>query len=248
MRAHSDNPVAAITGAAGGIGSAVAERFASSGYQLALLDRIHPEMPEDSQGSSFKTDLTDPSAVSQTFKEIEAQFGRLNALVNVAGINHKSSVAEMAVEDWDRMMNTNVGSMFLTAKYGVPLLEKGKQSAIVNMASVSGHVASADYPAYVTTKAAVESFTIALSQEIGDRGIRVNAVAPGWVDAGFTDEAKAAAKDPATLDAAAKKAHLLGRMAMPSEVADAIIWLCSQKAVFMTGQILFVDGGFMRNH
>ena len=248
MRLHADMPVAAITGAAGGIGSAVAECFASTGYQLALIDRVFPDLPEGSQGSSFTTDLTEPSSVSATFEEIRARFGGLDALINIAGINHKSSVAEMDVENWDRMMNTNVGSMFLTAKYGVPLLEKGKHSAIVNMASVSGHVASPDYPAYVTTKAAVESFTIALSQEFSDRGIRVNAVAPGWVDAGFTDDAKAAATDPAALDAAAKEAHLLERMAQPSEVAEAIVWLCSQKASFITGQVLFVDGGFMRKH
>lgn len=120
--------------------------------------------------------------------------------------------------------------------------------SIVNLASVSGYVASPDYPAYVTSKAAVESFTAALSQEVGSRGIRVNAVAPGWVNAGFTDKAKDEATDPAELDSAAREAHLLGRMAEPEEVATAALWLCSHKASFVTGQTLFVDGGFMRKH
>lgn len=100
---------------------------------------------------------------------------------------------------WTRMMDVNVGAMFLTAKYGLPLLEKGESPVIVNMSSISGHVASADYPAYVTTKAAVESLTFALAGEVAARGIRVNAVAPGWVDAGFTHAAMATMEDPQSL-------------------------------------------------
>ena len=144
------------------------------------------------------------------------------------------------------MMEVNVGHMFLTAKNALPLMGEG--SAIVNMASISGHVATPDYPAYVTTKAAVESFTFALAQEAGDRGIRVNAVAPGWVNAGFTDAALAEAANPQDIFDAAREAHLLGRMAEPEEVADAALWLASAEASFVTGQTIFVDGGLMRKH
>ena len=240
--------VAAITGAAGGIGSAVARAFADGGYQSALLDRVSPGMPEDGRGIAIALDLTRPAEVAGAFGRIADEFGKLDALVNIAGINHRSPVSRMNADDWDRMLDNNVGSMFLTAKYGLALLERSDRPAIVNMASVSGHVASPDYPAYVATKAAVESFTVALSQEAGSRGIRVNAVAPGWVDAGFTDQARAEAADPANLDQAARDAHLLGRMAKPHEVASAVLWLCSKAASFVTGQTLFVDGGFMRRH
>ena len=240
--------VAAITGARGGIGNAVALAFNLAGYRTALLDRSPPVQPDGSMGIGLAVDLTRPDEVATAFDHIDSVFGLLDVIVNIAGINHQASVSQMDKDNWDLMLDTNVGSMFLTTKYGLPLLEGSDRPAIVNMASVSGHVASCDYPAYVTTKAAVESFTFALSQEVGSRGIRVNAVAPGWVNAGFTDHARARVDDPAKLDAAAREAHLLGRMAEPSEIAAAVLWLCSDGASFMTGQTLFVDGGFMRRH
>lgn len=144
------------------------------------------------------------------------------------------------------MLDVNVGAMFLTAKHA--LLARSDRVAIVNMASISGHVASPDYPAFVTTKAAVESFTFALAGEVAGRGIRVNAVAPGWVAAGFTRAALETATDSEALLPAARRAHVPGRMAEPAEIAKAILWLASPKASFVTGETLFVDGGLMRVH
>ncbi len=240
--------VALITGAAGDIGAATAQAFGDAGYTLALLDLTLAGLPQGATGQSYALDLSDPTQVGRVFTQVANQFGHLDALINIAGINHRAPVADMQMADWTRMMEVNVGSMFLTAKFGVPLLERGEHPAIVNMSSISGHVATPDYPAYVTTKAAVESFTHALAGEVGPRGIRVNAVAPGWVEAGFTSAALKAASDPAAVLSAARKAHLLGRMAQPAEIASAILWLASPKASFVTAEVLFVDGGLMRVH
>lgn len=238
--------LAVITGAAGDIGAATALAFAQAGHALALLDRTDAMLPDAAEGVALACDLASPDVVAAAFTAIAGQFGTVAVLVNVAGINHRAPMADMRIEDWDRMMDVNVGAMFLTAKHAIPLMAGVDHPAIVNMASISGHVASPDYPTYVASKAAVESFTWALAGEVGAHRIRVNAVAPGWVEAGFTRTALREAADPRALRDRAAAAHLLGRMARPEAVARAILWLASPRASFVTGETLFVNGGFMR--
>ena len=237
--------VALVTGAAGDIGAACSAALEREGLRVIRLDRT---LPANASGDWIACDLADPKAVTAAIAAIAADPGRLDVVVNVAGINHRATLQDILVEDWTRMLEVNVGGMFLILRASRTLLERGKDPAVVNMSSISGHVASADYPAYVATKAAVEELTKALALEWATAGIRVNAVAPGWVEAGFTRAAISASPDPAALLDAARRAHLLGRMAQPSEVAEAVVFLAGPASAGSNGQVLFVDGGLMRVH
>ena len=227
---------AAITGASGGIGRAMVHTFAQAGYDIALLDLTEPRLPKDARGVAMAVDLTEPEAVAGAFERIGAEFGRLDALVNIAGINHRSPISDMDAEDWDRLMATNVGAMFLTAKFGVPLLEKGMTPSIVNLASVSGHVASPDYPAYVTSKAAVEKMTRILAREVGKLKITVNAVGPSPVK---TDLIKAVAPDKVE---AVLARQAIDRFATTADIVNVIDFFLRPESDFVTGQVVYLGG------
>lgn len=244
---------ALVTGAAGGgMGTATARLFAAEGANVVLLDlpatrgaQIADEICADGGRAVFvPADLLHEEQIQAAIQRTAQEFGGLDYLVNIAGINLLCSVEEMQVSAWDRMMNINVRAMALTMKHAIPLLEV-RGGAVVNMASVAAFVGSVGYAAYVTTKGAVISLTRSAAVELAPLGIRVNAVAPGWVDTPFTDAGVALAPDPELARAGALTQHVLGRMAQPEEVAQGIAFLCSQAAAFVTGETLFVDGGFM---
>jgi NAD(P)-dependent dehydrogenase (short-subunit alcohol dehydrogenase family) len=243
---------AIITGAAGGMGGAAARLFAAEAANVGLLDlpATRGEQVADSIRSAggsalfVPVDLLYEDQISAAAQRVVQTFGRLDYLINIAGINHHSRVEAMDVAAWDRMMNINVRAMVLTMKHAVPFME-AHGGAVVNMASVSAFVGSVGYAAYVTTKGAVISLTRSAAVELAPLGIRVNAVAPGWVDTPFTDAGIALAPDPEQARAGAITEHVLGRMAQPEEVAEGIAFLCSAAAGFITGETLFVDGGFM---
>ncbi|MDZ4765145.1 MAG: SDR family oxidoreductase [Chloroflexota bacterium] len=243
---------ALITGAAGGMGAATARLFAGEGAQVVLLDlptssgQLAAEGIQRDGGRALfvPVDLLYEDQISAAVRRAVEAFGALDYLVNIAGINHHSRVEDMRVSAWDRMMNINVRAMVITMKYAAPVIAQ-RGGAVVNMASVSAFVGSDGYAAYVTTKGAVISLTRSAAVELAPLGIRVNAVAPGWVDTPFTDAGIALAPDPEKARAGATTEHVLGRMAQPEEVAEGIAFLCSDAAAFITGETLFVDGGFM---
>jgi NAD(P)-dependent dehydrogenase (short-subunit alcohol dehydrogenase family) len=243
---------AIITGAAGGMGAATARLFAAEGARVGLMDlpgqrgEAIADAIRSSGGSALfvPADLLHEDQISAAVGRVAEAFGGVDCLINIAGINHLSNVEHMDVAAWDRMMNVNVRAMALTMKHAIAPLERSG-GAIVNMASVSAFVGSVGYSAYVTTKGAVISLTRSAAVELAPLGIRVNAVAPGWVDTPFTDAAIALAPNPEEVRGGAKSEHVLGRMAQPEEVAEGIAFLCSEAAGFITGETLFVDGGFM---
>ncbi len=245
--------VALVTGAAGGIGSSIARAFVEAGAAVALLDLASHSLnaleadlrASGGQVLAVPADITQATQVSSAVNLTVACFGGLTCLVNAAGILRQGRVDAMLETDWDDLMNVNVKGVFLACKYAVPAIKLAGRGSIINLSSVSAFVGSDGSFAYSASKGAVLSLTYGIAQELGGFGIRVNAICPGWVDAGFTHQAMRQASDPSGLIAQARDAHVLGRMAAPSEVADAAVFLASSRASFVTGTALNVDGGFM---
>jgi len=244
---------ALITGAAGGIGAAVARLFAAEGAAVALLDlpgTAGPDVAAALQRAGAPAlftpaDVADEAQVAAAVAAAADQFGGLHIVINAAAVNAPGRVETLAAADWDRLMAVNVRGCFLTIKHSVPRLRRAGGGVVISLSSVSAFIGADGYAAYHTSKGAVLSLTRALALELAADGIRVNALCPGWVDTPFSDSAINRAPDPAAARQAAAASHALGRMARPEEVAQATLFLASDAASFITGEALFVDGGFM---
>jgi NAD(P)-dependent dehydrogenase (short-subunit alcohol dehydrogenase family) len=243
--------VALVTGAARGIGLAVAKRFLAEGWRVALLD-IEGELLSQSMEAlaaealaapgdtlELHCDVADARAVASAIAEIERHFGRLDALVNNAGIAVFAPILETSEEDWSRILAVNLTGPFLCTKAAAPLMREHGGGAIVNITSISAVRASTLRSAYGTSKAGLAHLTKQLAVELASLGIRVNAVAPGPVET-----AMAKAVHTAEIRADYHDAIPLNRYGLEEELAEAVFFLCSDRSSYITGQILAVDGGF----
>lgn len=234
--------IAVVTGAARGIGLATTQLFLEQGYEVLMVDRDAPELEkvaaELENAYAWVYDISEPDNVAHLAQEVENQYGRVDALVNNAGVADFRPLEETTYEIWRRVMATNLDGIFLTTQSLLPLLKAAK-GAIVNIASISGLRASTLRVAYGTSKAAVIHLTQQQAAELGEHGIRANCVAPGPVDtklalAVHTPEIRAAYHD----------AIPLNRYGSEREIAEMIVFLCSEKSGYVTGQVIAVDGGF----
>ena len=186
-----------------------------------------------------EADVSQAAAVEAMVAATVAEFGRLDVLFNNAGTLRPGTAVELSVEDWDLVMGINVRSVFLGAKYAVPVMEAGGGGSIVNTASISGLHGDGGAVVYAASKAAVINLTRALSTDHAPSGIRVNAICPGTIE---TPPVQRMMADPAALETNVR-AHSLGRLGQPHEIANAAVWLASDEASFVTGEAIVVDGG-----
>jgi NAD(P)-dependent dehydrogenase (short-subunit alcohol dehydrogenase family) len=235
-------PVAIVTGAARGIGLATARLMRDKGWQVALVDRDGPALAEASQGLpealALTYDISEPEAVAQMVQDVTARFGRIDALVNNAGVADFGPIEETDFARWRTVMATNLDGVFLTTQACTPAL-KAQGGAVVNIASISGLRASTLRVAYGTSKAAVIHLTKQQAAELGEFGIRVNCVCPGPV----RTKLAMAVHSQEIIDAY-HDAIPLNRYGSETEIAECIAFLCSEQASYVTGQILAADGGF----
>ncbi len=238
--------VVLITGAARGIGLATARRFLAEGWRVALLDILGPEVEAAAEalGAPDRTlaltcDVTEAQEVAAAVEMVSVRFGRLNALVNNAGIAVFKPIMETTNEEWARVLEVNLTGPFICTKAAAPLMREEGGGAVVNITSISGLRASTLRSAYGTSKAGLAHLTRQLAVELASLGIRVNAVAPGPVDT-----AMAKAVHSREIRADYHDAIPLARYGLEEELAEAIFFLCSDRASYITGQELAVDGGF----
>lgn len=238
--------VALVTGAARGIGLATARRFLAEGWRVALLDidgdnlqRTCAAIDKPNVTLALTCDVADAAGVARAVDQLAECYGRLDALVNNAGIAIFKPILEVTSEDWQRVLAVNLTGPFLCAQAAAPLMRDSGGGAIVNITSISGLRASTLRTAYGTSKAGLAHLTQQQAIEFAALGIRVNAVAPGPVD---TSMAKAV--HTPDIRAAYHDAIPLNRYGLEEELAEAIYFLCSDRASYITGQTLAVDGGF----
>src|SRR5271170_7170828 len=251
MTTQLEGKVALVTGGTSGIGRETAVLFAKAGAKVVVAGRREPEGKETvelvratgGEGLFVKTDVSKTSEVEGLVQTTVEKFGRLDVAFNNAGIEGVwVPIVKQSEEDWDRTIEINLKGVWLCLKYEISqMLKQGGGGAIVNMASITGLIGTAGAAAYCASKHGVMGLTKAAALENARSGIRINTVCPAAIETPLAERIFGA---PA-VHKYVLSCHPLGRFGRPTEIAEAVLWMCSDRASFMTGQSLVLDGGFL---
>lgn len=239
--------VAIVTGAARGIGQAVAVRLASAGADIALCD-VQAEWLDETAGriaelgrraEKYAVDVSSSADVEAAISQIHQDFGHIDVLVNNAGITKDGLLARMSEQDWDAVLNVNLKGAFLFCKAASRIMMKQRAGSIVNMASIIGLIGNAGQCNYAASKGGLISLTKSVAKELAGRNVRANAVAPGFIETKMTEKLSPDVQQK-MLEAIPMK-----RFGKPEDVANVVLFLASDASAYMTGQTLTVSGGMV---
>jgi 3-oxoacyl-[acyl-carrier protein] reductase len=240
-----EGKVALITGATRGIGKGIAETFAAHGAKLAITYRSSADKAKalaeslDTEVQHYQADAADFEAIQQLIDDIVKHYGRLDVIVNNAGITQDTLIMRMSLEQWQQVLDTNLNSAFYTTKAAMRTLLKQRSGSIINISSVVGIQGNAGQANYAASKAGLIGFTKSVAREIGSRGVRANVVAPGFIATEMTD------KLPEKELSAWLENIPLKRAGQPEDVANLCVFLASDLSTYITGQVMNVDGGMV---
>src|SRR5438034_808607 len=239
--------VALVTGASQGIGRACALKLSQSGATLALAARNQEKLQElvgeieatGGKAAAFSLDVGDEEQIKSVFKSVVSQFGKIDILVNNAGITRDQLVMRMKRADWDAVINTNLTSAYLCTQQVISAMLRQRWGRIINITSIFGQIGQTGQANYASSKAGLIGLTMAIAREVASRNITCNAVAPGFIETAMT------AALPENLKQEAVKLIPLGRVGAPEDVANAVAFLASDEASYITGHVLNVNGGML---